>query len=56
MHKELLDILSLGLRDFYEARIRLEALGLLKTFVQKDELGQVFIYELQAPLSAEDFF
>lgn len=22
----------------------------------KDELGQVFIYELQAPLSAEDFF
>lgn len=56
MHKELLDILSLGLRDFYEARIRLEALGLLKTFVQKDELGQVFIYELQAPLSAEAFF
>ena len=56
MHKELLDILNLGLRDFYEARIRLEALGLLKTFIQKDELGQVFIYELQAPLSAETFF
>lgn len=56
MHKNLLDILGLGLRDFYDARIRLEALGLLRTFEQEDDLGRLFIYELQAPLSAPEFF
>lgn len=56
LHKDLLDDLSLGLNDFYEARIKLEALGLLRTFEQTDELGHLFIYELQAPQSAKDFF
>lgn len=56
LHKDLLASSGLGLRAFYEARIKLEALGLLRTFEQTDDLGHLFIYELQAPLSARVFF
>ena len=43
-HRELLTNLGIDLPSFYEARIKLEALGLLRTFVQEDSLGQVYIY------------
>jgi len=56
LHKELLTSSGLGLRAFYEARVKLEALGLLRTFERTDDLGHLLIYELQAPLSAKAFF
>lgn len=56
LHKELLASSGLGLRAFYEARVKLEALGLLRTFERTDDLGHLLIYEIQAPLSAKAFF
>lgn len=56
MNKELLLGLSLGLRDFLEARQKLEALGLIRTFEKNDRLGQLTIYLIQQPLEGENFF
>ncbi|WP_203642762.1 replication initiation and membrane attachment family protein [Levilactobacillus andaensis] len=55
-HTTLLAAMSLDLEHFYEARIRLEATGLLTTKVttQDDLMG--FIYELHAPLAPAAFF
>jgi len=54
-HRELLTNLGIDLPSFYEARIKLEALGLLRTFVQEDSLGKVYLYEVQSPLSGPAF-
>ncbi|GBG95638.1 replicative DNA helicase [Ligilactobacillus salitolerans] len=56
MNKELLLALSVGMRDFLEAREKLEGLGLLRTFEKKDRLGKLNLYYLQAPLLGTDFF
>ena len=55
-HYHLMNFLSLNLREIYEFRIKLEGMGLLKTFVQKAGEERIFIYELQPPLSPEQFF
>ena len=55
-HKELLVNLGVDLPTFYEARIKLEALGLLKTYMQEDSLGKLYIYEVQQPLMGQSFF
>ncbi|ETA74413.1 DnaD domain protein [Ligilactobacillus equi] len=55
-HKGMLKRLDFDVSAFYFARIRLEACGLLKTFVQEDSLGKLFIYELLRPLSGYHFF
>ena len=55
-HKELLVNLGVDLPTFYEARIKLEALGLLKTYMQEDSLGKLYIYEVQQPLMGQNFF
>lgn len=47
--------LGCGLNDLYEARRKLEALGLLRVFICEQEV-QKFIYEVQKPLSPEAFF
>lgn len=52
---ELLSSLDIGVAEFYQARIRLEAVGLLRTYKKKSE-EQVYVYELHPPLSASDFF
>ncbi|MFT8424149.1 MAG: DnaD domain protein [Liquorilactobacillus sp.] len=56
MHSELFDLLDIGLQTFYEARCKLEAIGLLRTFEQNDELGRLVIYELQEPQEPANFF
>lgn len=56
MHSELFDLLDIGLQSFYEARCKLEAIGLLRTFEQNDELGKLIIYEIQEPQEPENFF
>lgn len=55
LHAELLSMLNIGMPQLYQARIRLEAIGLLKTFVQS-EPEKLFIYELQKPQSSKAFF
>ncbi|MFL2104554.1 replication initiation and membrane attachment family protein [Desemzia sp. FAM 23991] len=55
LHAELLSLLNLGMPEVYQARIRLEAIGLLKTFVQT-EPEKLYVYELQKPQTSKAFF
>lgn len=55
-HSELMSLLGIDLKRFYEARIKAEALGLIRTFEKKDDLGSYYIYQLFEPLSPDEFF
>ncbi|XJZ26437.1 replication initiation and membrane attachment family protein [Bacillota bacterium Lsc_1132] len=55
-HHLLMNLLTLNLKEIYEARLKLEGIGLLKTFVKNNEGERSFIYELQPPLTPEQFF
>ena len=55
-HYHLMNFLSSNLPEVYEARLKLEGIGLLKSFVKQDEETREFIYELQPPLSPQQFF
>jgi replication initiation and membrane attachment protein len=55
-HHNLMSIMDMNLKDIFHARLKLEGMGLLKTFVKNGEEGRSFIYELQPPLTPEQFF
>lgn len=55
-HHILMNLLGMNLSDIYDARLKLEGIGLLKAFVKTDEGERAFIYELQPPLTPEQFF
>lgn len=55
-HHNLMTIMDMNLKDIYHARQKLEGMGLLKTYVKNEEEGRSFIYELQPPLTPEQFF
>ncbi|MEK4028517.1 replication initiation and membrane attachment family protein [Pseudobacillus sp. FSL P4-0506] len=55
-HYHLMNFLDKNLQEIYEARLKLEALGLLKTFIRKNGDLREFVYELQPPLTPEQFF
>ncbi|WP_088808889.1 MULTISPECIES: replication initiation and membrane attachment family protein [unclassified Listeria] len=55
-HTQLLNMLSLSLKDFFDARIKLEGLGLLKTYVQTENEDRRYVYEVLPPLSPAQFF
>lgn len=55
-HHLLMNLLSVNLKDIYEARLKLEGIGLLKTYVKTDDSGRSFIYEIHPPLNPEQFF
>lgn len=56
-HHHLLLTEQSGLQAFKEARLRLEGIGLLQTYVQDNEENfQHYLYKLQLPLSASQFF
>ncbi len=55
MHSVLLNQLDIGIPSFYDARNKLEAVGLLKTFVKKLDQENHFIYEIQQPLEPSIF-
>lgn len=55
-HYQLMELLGLNLDDIYQARLKLEGMGLLKTFIKEAPDHRMYIYELQPPLSAEQFF
>ncbi|MCM3111142.1 replication initiation and membrane attachment family protein [Lederbergia lenta] len=55
-HYHLMNLLGLNLQEIYHARLKLEGIGLLKTHIKNEANTRSFVYELQAPLSAEQFF
>ncbi|MFD1706391.1 replication initiation and membrane attachment family protein [Siminovitchia sediminis] len=55
-HYQLMDLLGMNLDEIFQARLKLEGMGLLKTFLKEEPDHRSYIYELQPPLSAEQFF
>jgi len=55
-HHQLMNYMNLPLDKIYEARLKLEALGLLKTFETVHEGNRIFSYELLAPFAPAFFF
>lgn len=54
-HHHLMTSMSLTLDNIKESRLRLEGIGLLKTYYQEGEVNS-YIYELYSPVSALEFF
>lgn len=54
-HHHLMTNLNITLDKIKEARIKLEGVGLLKTFVKEGNLNN-YVYELYSPLSVNEFF
>lgn len=55
-HYYLMQVLSLPLKQIFEGRVALEAIGLLRTWRKDVADGRQFIYELVRPLDASSFF
>lgn len=55
-HYYLMNVLSMPIREIFEARIALEAIGLLRTYRKDETEHRKFIYELTRPLDAQQFF
>ncbi|MBY7143191.1 DnaD domain protein [Virgibacillus sp. NKC19-3] len=55
-HHTLMNYLNIPLDEIYQARLKLEAIGLLKTYKQNTETTNMYTYELQSPFAPKDFF
>jgi replication initiation and membrane attachment protein len=55
-HHGLMTMMDLNLKEIYEARHRLEGMGLIATFVRENDDERAFIYQLKPPLTPEQFF
>lgn len=55
-HHSLMTVMQLNLQQIFELRKKLEGLSLLKTFVKDGQEAREFLYELEAPLSPQQFF
>lgn len=55
-HHMLMSVMDLNLKSIYKARLTLEGIGLLKTYSEEDNGVRTLYYELQRPLSPEQFF
>ena len=53
-HHHLLTNMQISLEQLLEARRKLEAIGLLKTYLKKDNINN-YIYELYSPVPAHEF-
>lgn len=53
-HHHLMTSMQLRLSEIVEAREKLEAIGLLKTYLKKENINN-FVYELYSPVSAYEF-
>lgn len=54
-HHHLMATMQLKLEDIVIAREKLEAVGLIKTYMKKDNINQ-YVYLLFSPISASEFF
>lgn len=55
-HYHLMNMLDMSIGKVFEARIALEAIGLLRSYRKGTEGDRQFIYELVPPLDAKSFF
>lgn len=55
-HHHLMTILKSSLNDILLARKSLESLGLIKTYIKRNDNINEYLYELYSPLSAYEFF
>lgn len=55
-HRELMDELSINLSAYQATLDKLEAIGLVRTYVSNKEHDDMFIYRLLQPLTAEKYF
>ncbi len=53
-HSDLVNNMQMRLEDIKEAREKLEAIGLIKTYVKKGEVNS-YVYEIYNPLSSYEF-
>ena len=53
-HHHLMTSMQLKLSEIIEAREKLEAIGLIKTYIKKQNINN-FVYELYSPISASEF-
>ena len=53
-HNTLLNNMLISCNEFKDAREKLEAIGLIKTYVKRDKINN-FVYELYSPMSAKEF-
>ena len=54
-HHHLMATMQLSLEELLVAREKLEAIGLMKTYMKEDTINQ-FVYLLYSPISANEFF
>ncbi len=54
-HYYLMNVLGIPIGKVFEARIALEAIGLLRTWKKEDTEQRSFLYELMRPLDADSF-
>ncbi|WP_110114076.1 replication initiation and membrane attachment family protein [Bacillus sp. CGMCC 1.16541] len=55
-HHHLMAMMQMNLPQIYRERLKLEGMGLLKTYVKQRDEKRVFIYELIPPLTPHQFF
>lgn len=55
-HHYLLDSLNFSIKQLFQARITLEAIGLLQSFSKKNSSATHYVYRLKKPLEAKEFF
>lgn len=53
-HNHILNDMMISIQEFVDARKKLEAIGLLKTYLKEGNINN-YVYELYAPLSASEF-
>ncbi|MCI2254343.1 DnaD domain protein [Domibacillus sp. PGB-M46] len=56
LHYHLMNTLGCSPQQIYEDRLKLEGIGLLKTYVKKTGENREFLYELLPPLAPDQFF
>ncbi len=54
-HHHLMTSMGLTLDNIKEARLKLEGIGLLKTYYHKDDINS-YVYEIYSPVSPSEFF
>ncbi|MFD1038088.1 replication initiation and membrane attachment family protein [Virgibacillus byunsanensis] len=55
-HHILMNYLNIPLDELYRARLKLEGIGLLKSYKNKDDEHTIYTYELQCPFAPAEFF
>ncbi|MBE2974601.1 replication initiation and membrane attachment family protein [Priestia megaterium] len=55
-HHHLMSMMQINLKVIYHERLKLEGIGLLKTYIKEEDDVRVFIYELIPPLTPHQFF